>query len=71
MAEIKKEEFRNYDQAPQSVKEFYRLNHINQTYDYVMETKAKVYPLRKTKLKFSDLHKIIESTFDDNKIAKI
>ena len=33
-----KEEYRNYDNpARDTVKEFYRVNHINQTYDFVLE----------------------------------
>jgi inositol oxygenase len=33
-----KEEFRNYDKpARDTVKEFYKINHINQTYDFVLE----------------------------------
>jgi inositol oxygenase len=36
-----KEEYRNYETPPRdTVKEFYRLNHTYQTYDFVMEKKA-------------------------------
>lgn len=35
------EEFRNYREAPRRVREFYRLNHENQTLDFVLEMKAK------------------------------
>lgn len=31
--------FRNYDNAPQHVKDFYRLNHENQTLDFVLKKK--------------------------------
>ena len=36
-----KEEFRNYDDpARDTVREFYRLNHTYQTYDFVQEKRA-------------------------------
>ncbi|GAC1524622.1 MAG: hypothetical protein NVS2B16_33170 [Chloroflexota bacterium] len=35
------EEFRRYDEAPKRVREFYRLNHENQTLDFVLRMKAK------------------------------
>ena len=36
-----KEDFRNYEApARDTVKEFYRINHINQTYDFVLEKKT-------------------------------
>jgi inositol oxygenase len=33
--------FRNYREAPQHVQDFYRLNHENQTLDFVLEMKSK------------------------------
>ncbi len=36
-----KEDFRNYDEpGRETVKEFYKLNHTYQTYEFVMEKKA-------------------------------
>jgi len=41
-----KEDYRNYDApARDSVREFYRLNHRHQTYDFV-QTKKRVFPPR-------------------------
>jgi inositol oxygenase len=37
--ERQQEEFRNYDSAPAGVVEFYRLNHTNQTRDFVLSKK--------------------------------
>ena len=36
--------FRDYDEAPEKVKELYRLNHQNQTFDYVVSQQAKYRP---------------------------
>jgi inositol oxygenase len=40
-ADVRKYKFRQYDEAPARVKEFYRLNHENQTLDFVREMKRK------------------------------
>lgn len=34
-------DFRKFDEAPKRVREFYRLNHENQTFDFVLSMKAK------------------------------
>jgi inositol oxygenase len=39
--DTQKDNFRQYDDAPAHVKEFYRLNHENQTLDFVLEMKRK------------------------------
>ncbi len=53
-----KEEFRNYDDPKRdTVKEFYRLNHTYQTYDYVMQKEAEY-------LKFDKKEMLVWSAFD-------
>lgn len=39
-----KQDFRQYDEAPERVREFYRLNHERQTLDFVLEMKRKFTP---------------------------
>ncbi|PHS00309.1 MAG: inositol oxygenase [Blastopirellula sp.] len=50
-ADKKQSEFRNYqDPARDSVKEFYRLNHVNQTVEFVKQKRAEYLGLNKRKL---------------------
>ena len=47
----KKSEFRNYDAGVAvGVREFYRLNHRNQTYDFVQQKRAEYLSLNKRKM---------------------
>lgn len=39
-SEQRAKDFRNYEQAPRRVKEFYELNHEKQTLAFVLEMKA-------------------------------
>lgn len=45
------EEYRNYaTNTKETVKEFYRLNHLNQTYNFVLEKKAEFLKFDKTEM---------------------
>jgi inositol oxygenase len=47
----KESEFRNYKETVRdSVKEFYRLNHVHQTVEFVKEKRAEFLPLEKRRL---------------------
>lgn len=62
-----KKNFRQYDSAPNHVKEFYKRNHSNQTYDYVVSKKKEIFPLLgKHKFSFKELNEIISNTIDDS-----
>jgi inositol oxygenase len=51
-----KEEFRNYEEPGRdTVREFYRLNHKYQTYDFVQEKKADFLQFNKRKCPFGKL----------------
>lgn len=41
------DDFRDYQNAPETVREFYRLNHTHQTLNFVLAQKKKYYPLNK------------------------
>lgn len=43
-----KDDFRDYENAPAGVREFYRLNHISQTRDFVLEKKRQYAGLNRT-----------------------
>ena len=46
-----KEDYRNYDNpARDTVREFYRLNHLNQTYDFVLQKRNEFLPLRRREM---------------------
>lgn len=45
-----REEFRDYDNATPGVREFYRLNHVNQTRDFVLEKKRQYAGLNRTSM---------------------
>lgn len=62
---INKDEFRVYENAKDHVKEFYKLNHTNQTFDYVRKMKGEIFPL-KNKSTFRELHKIINQIVDES-----
>ena len=48
--EKKKEEFRQYDDAPAGVREFYRLNHANQTRAFVQQKKREFLALNRHRM---------------------
>lgn len=62
-----KEEFRNYDaEARSSVKEFYRLNHHNQTFDFVQQKRAEYLPLKKRRMSIWEAMEFLNTLVDDS-----
>jgi len=63
----KEEEFRNYDaEARRSVKEFYRLNHIGQTYDFVQQKRAEFLPRNKRRMGIWEAMEFLNELVDDS-----
>lgn len=63
--EVNKEEFRDYENANDKVKDFYKVNHTNQTYEYVTNMKNRIFPL-KNKSTFRNLNNIINQIVDES-----
>jgi inositol oxygenase len=62
-----KEEFRNYDDpARDTVKEFYRLNHKYQTYDFVMEKRQDFLKFDKKEMTLWDSFQFLNTLVDDS-----
>ncbi len=62
-----KEDYRNYDDpARDTVREFYRLNHTYQTFDFVMEKEATYKPLQKRKMKLWEAVEFLNTLIDDS-----
>ncbi|WP_041343976.1 inositol oxygenase family protein [Runella slithyformis] len=62
-----KEEFRNYDDpARDTVKEFYRLNHKYQTYDFVMEKRQDFLKFNKKEMTLWDSFEFLNTLVDDS-----
>ncbi len=65
--EKKKEEFRDYDaEARTSVKEFYRLNHSHQTYDFVQQKRAEFLPRKKRRMTVWEAMEYLNELVDDS-----
>ena len=65
--EKKVEEYRNYDDpARDSVKEFYRLNHTYQTYDFVQEKRANYLKFDKKEMPVWDAFNFLNQLVDDS-----
>ena len=63
----KEEEFRNYQQDEKnSVREFYRLNHIYQTYDYVVQKKADFLQFNRKEMPIWDAFDFLNQLVDDS-----
>lgn len=63
----KREEFRDYRaEARPSVKEFYRLNHRHQTFDFVQAKKADYLPLRKRRMGVWEAMEFLNTLVDDS-----
>lgn len=61
------EEFRNYTEPPRdTVKEFYRLNHTYQTYDFVMQKKADFLPFNKKEMPIWNAFDFLNELVDDS-----
>ena len=62
-----KSEFRNYEaEARPTVKEFYRLNHRFQTYDFVRQKRAEYLPLRKRRMGVWEALEFLNTLIDDS-----
>jgi inositol oxygenase len=63
----KENEFRNYDEPPRgSVREFYRLNHKHQTYDFVVEKKAAFLKFDKKEMPIWNAFDFLNELVDDS-----
>ncbi|MGZ0174783.1 MAG: inositol oxygenase family protein [Planctomycetales bacterium] len=63
----KESEFRNYKETVRdSVKEFYRLNHVHQTVEFVKEKRAEFLPLEKRRLGVWQALEHLNSLVDDS-----
>ncbi|MEZ5355689.1 MAG: inositol oxygenase family protein [Bryobacteraceae bacterium] len=66
-ADRKKEEFRVFDESsPEVVKEFYRLNHANQTVAFVEAKNREYLPLRRTKMGIWEAMERLNALVDDS-----
>ncbi|MCA1595744.1 MAG: inositol oxygenase [Chloroflexi bacterium] len=62
-----KEQFRDYKaDARPSVREFYRLNHRWQTFDFVAEKKRQYLPLRRAKMRIWEAMEFLNTLVDDS-----
>lgn len=62
-----KEEFRNYDNpARDTVKEFYRMNHTFQTYDFVLEKEKEFLSLNRREMSLWDAVEYLNTLVDDS-----
>ena len=65
--EKKKEEFRNYDNPGRdTVREFYRLNHTYQSYDFVLAKEAEYKKLQKRKMTLWEAVEFLNTLIDDS-----
>jgi len=66
-SEKPQEAFRDYRaEARPSVKEFYRLNHHHQTFDFVQQKKAEYLPLRKKQMGIWEAMEFLNTLVDDS-----
>lgn len=64
---LDKDAFRNYDaEARSGVKEFYRLNHQRQTFDFVQDKKREYLPLRKSEMSVWEAMEFLNTLVDDS-----
>jgi inositol oxygenase len=62
-----KDDFRNYDDpARDTVKEFYRLNHTHQTFDFVQQKRKEYLGLQKREMKLWDAVEFLNTLVDDS-----
>ena len=63
----KQNQYRNYDEpARDTVKEFYRLNHINQTYDFVLEKEREFLSFDKKAMSLWEAVDFLNTLIDDS-----
>lgn len=62
-----KEDYRNYESpARDTVREFYRLNHLNQTFDFVRQKESEFLPLRKREMTIYEAIEFLNTLVDDS-----
>jgi inositol oxygenase len=62
-----REDYRNYENPQRdSVREFYRLNHLNQTYDFVLEKEQEFKQFNKKQLRFWEAVEFLNTLVDDS-----
>lgn len=67
LEEMDKDKFRDYAaEARSTVKEFYRLNHQYQTYDFVQEKKREYLPLQKREMSVWEAMEFLNTLVDDS-----
>ena len=65
--EKQKEDFRNYDDpGRETVREFYRLNHKYQTYDFVLAKETEFKAFNKRKMKLWEAVEFLNTLIDDS-----
>ncbi len=64
--ERKAEDFRNYENTTPGVREFYRLNHLNQTHDFAVSKKRQYAGLTKTKMGIWEALEYLNTLVDDS-----
>jgi inositol oxygenase len=62
----KTEEFRNYESTTPGVREFYRLNHLNQTHEFAAAKKRQYASLTKTKMGIWEALEYLNTLVDDS-----
>lgn len=63
----KKEQFRDYENtARPSVREFYRLNHRNQSFDFVQQKRAEFLPLTRRQMSIWEAMEFLNTLVDDS-----
>jgi inositol oxygenase len=62
----KAEEFRDYESAPQSVRDFYKLNHTRQTLDFVLAKEREYKPLQREKMGMWEALERLNDLVDDS-----
>jgi inositol oxygenase len=62
----KAEDFRNYENTTPGVREFYRLNHLNQTHDFAVSKKRQYAGLTKTKMGIWEALEYLNTLVDDS-----
>lgn len=65
-SEKAKESFRDYSNVPERIVNFYRENHIKQTYTFVTEKKAEYLPLRKARMSIWEALAAVDTLIDES-----
>lgn len=62
-----REDYRNYaNPGRDTVREFYRLNHLNQTYDFVLKKEQEFLPLRRRRMTMIEALEFLNTLVDDS-----